>query len=154
MAKKDTKTLVAVGSIFHIRVNYNLRLEVAIKAGNYDWENDYIDDNNFPPKRSGSAKLDIRLIHFNKDMSSEDVLKELDKMGLRPIELPELLAFGVAYPDEQRKYPVVALGSFLRDGGIDGDVACLSGDAGERALGLDFFDGGWYADCRFAAVSK
>lgn len=148
---------------FRVQVNYDLRLEAAIKSGNYDWKNDDINDKNFPSKRSGSAELDIRLVHFNKDMSYEDILKELDKMSLRPAELPELLALGAKYPDEQRKYPIVAMGSMWRGyGGRDGEiwriVPSLWNNRGRRGLSLDCHstgsECGWSVDFRFAAVSK
>ena len=125
---------------FRVRVNHDLSVKEAVSAGKYDWENDDINDKNFPSKRSGLAQIDIRLVHFNKDMSSEDVLKELDKMGLRPAELPELLALGAEYPDEQRKYPIVALGSVWRGWGGSRVVPCLVRGGGERYTGLSWFD--------------
>ena len=139
---------------FRISVNYDLKLEAAIEAGKYDWKNNGIKDKNFPSKRSGSALVDIRLVHFNKDMSSEDVLKELDKMGLRSAELPELLALGAEYPNEQRKYPVVALGSVWQFWGGHRYVAYLNGHDDKRKLDLLFFSHRWFGLCRFAAVSK
>ena len=144
----------AIADIFRVQVNYDLKLEAAIRAGNYDWKNNDINDKNFPSKRSGSAELDIRLVHFNKNMSSEDVLMELDKMGLRPAELQELLAFGAKYPDEQRKYPIVVLGSVWRSLSGHRLVACLSVGDGKRELNLFYYGDGWGEDCRFAAVRK
>ena len=132
--------VTAKNDAFRVRVNYDLSVKEAVSAGKYDWENDDINDKNFPSKRSGLAQIDIRLVHFNKDMSSEDVLKELDKMGLRPAELPELLALGAEYPDEQRKYPIVALGSVWRGWGGSRVVPCLVRGGGERYTGLSWFD--------------
>ena len=143
-----------IAGIFRLQVNYDLNVKEAIKAGKYDWENDDINDKNFLSKRSGSALIDIRLVHFNKDMSFEDVLKELNKMGLRPVELPELLALGAECPAEQRKYPVVALGSVWRSWDGNRYVAYLYGHGGKRGLGLDDSGDGWDGHCRFAAVCK
>lgn len=139
---------------FRIQVDYDLSVEKAVKAGKYNWEDDDINDKNFPSKHSGSAEIDIQLIHFNKGMSSEDVLKELDKMGLRPAELPELLALGAKYPYEQRKYPIIALGSVWRDLDGDCDVSYLGGGGSERELYLIYFGHALSACCRFAAVGK
>ena len=143
-----------IAGIFRLQVNYDLNVKEAIKAGKYDWENDDINDKNFLSKRSGSALIDIRLVHFNKDMSFEDVLKELNKMGLRPAKLPELLALGAECPAEQRKYPVVALGSVWQDSLGDRSVPCLDRPGSERGLGLCCFEGDWGASFRFAAVCK
>ena len=143
-----------IAGIFRLQVNYDLSVREAIMAGNYDWKNGDINGKNFSSKRSSSALIDIRLVHFNKDMSFEDVLKELNKMGLRPAKLPELLALGAECPAEQRKYPVVALGSVWQDWFGGRSVAYLLGDDGERGLGLGCFDGGWGGGCRFAAVCK
>ena len=141
-------------NIFCVRVNYDLSVEKAVKAGKYYWKDDDITDKNFPPKRSGSAEIDIQLVNFNKNMSSEDVLKELDKMGLRPAELPELLVLGTKYPNEQKRYPIIALGSVWRD--LDGDcyVPFLFGGGSERELYLIYLGHGLSACCRFATVGK
>ena len=141
-------------SIFPIQVNYDLRLEAAIKAGNYDWKNDDITEKHFPSKRSGQAEIEIQLFHFNKVMTSEEVIQEMDKQGYRPAELPELLAFGAKYPDEQRKYPIVALGSVYQYWDGDRYVSYLWRGDGERDLGLIWFGVGWGASFRFAGVRK
>ncbi|MEK7462895.1 MAG: hypothetical protein AAB621_00825, partial [Patescibacteria group bacterium] len=74
---RDETAVTAKNDAFRVRVNHDLSVKEAVSAGKYDWENDDINDKNFPSKRSGLAQIDIRLVHFNKDMSSEDVLKEL-----------------------------------------------------------------------------
>ena len=141
-------------STFHIQVNYDLRLDFAIRDGQYDWEHDLINDENFPITRKGTAELDIVLVHLDINVSSEEAIKELDKAGYRPAELQEFLAFGAKYPDEQRKYPIVALGSVWRY--LDGRrfVPCLWGNGGKRGLNLRLFAGEWNAVYRFAGVRK
>lgn len=136
-----------------LQVNYDLRLEAAVKAGKYDWVDGYISDKHFPSKRSGLAEIGIQLVHFNKVMSSKDILKELDEMGLRPAELSELLAFGAKYPDEQRKYPIVALGSVWHGWYDCQYVPCLERCGGKRGLDSRFAYG-WNECNRFLAVGK
>mgnify|MGYP001566810542 CR=1 FL=1 len=148
-----TEATAAVGNAFRVLVNYDLRADAAIGEGKYDYANDNITEKNFPTTRKGTAKLDIVLVHLNRDISSEDAIKELDKLGLRPAELHELLAFGAKYPDEQRKYPIVALGSVWRY--LFGrNVPYLWLDDGGRRLGLLWFGPGWRAYYRFAGVRK
>ena len=144
----------ALANLFPIQVNYDLHLEAAIKSGNYGWTNSDITNKNFLTKRTGQHKVEIKLFHFNKTMTSEEVIQEMDKQGYRPVELPELLAFGAKYPDEQKKYPIVGLGSVWRYWGGYRDVPCLGRRVGGRDLLLDCFGGMWGESCRFAAVRK
>ena len=97
---------------FPVTVNYDIRVEDAIKAGRYNWTN--VASENFPSKRKGTAEMEIILIHFNREIGSDEAIREFDKQGLRPVELLELLAFGAKYPDVQREFSVVALGSVCR----------------------------------------
>ena len=149
------KASLGVADVFRIQVNYDLSIKKAIKGGKYGQKDYDINDEHFPSKRSGSAKVDIYLVHFNKDMSSVDVLEELDKMGLRSAELPELLALGAQYPDEQKKNPIVAL-DFVARGWLNRHVPYLwfGFDDDERNVSLDDSGRGWLMDYRFAAVSK
>jgi hypothetical protein len=137
-----------------VTVNYDLSVEDAVKAGKYDWKNDRIISKNFPSKRKGKVDAEIILVKFAKDMESEAILLELDKQGLRPAELPELLAFGEKYPEVQREFPIVALGSVWRGAGGVRCVPCLDRDSDERGLYLLWFDVGWGSGCRFAALRK
>ena len=145
----------SVGSTYPVTVNYNLSLEEIIAAGRYDWKNGDITVKHFPMKGEGITDVDIRLVHFDRVMdSSDEVIRKLDKMDLRPASIEELLAFGAKYPDVQRHFPIVALGSVWRllDGGQG--VPSLHGRGRERGLGLGIFGGGWGGRCRFAAVRK
>jgi hypothetical protein len=141
-------------SIFALTANYDRSVEDAVKAGKYDWSNDNITTNNFPSKRTGTADTEIILVKFERDMESGDVVKQLDKQGLRTAELPELLAFGEKYPDVQRDFPVVALGSVLLIPVGDRPVPCLDWHSGRRNLCLFWWGVWWGSFYRFAAVRK
>ncbi|MDP3729825.1 MAG: hypothetical protein Q8R26_03740 [bacterium] len=149
---------------FPTKVNYDLSVESLVEHGRYDWKNRDIISDSFRTGRKGEANLSLELVHLNQEITSEEVLKELDKRGLRPAELHELLSFGIKYPEEQRKYPIVALGSVWRNlNGVRG-VAGLVGGGGwhgdwrggwrDLALYLDDFGSRWRVNCRFAAVRK
>lgn len=140
-------------SSFSVRVNCDLSVESLVAHGKYDWKNDDIASKNFPTTRKGEADLVLELVRFNKVLTSEEVLKELDKLGYRPAELHELLAFGEKYSDIQRQFPVIALGSVWQYWG-GRYVPCLYGVGDERRLGLSYFSGRWGEHCRFAAVRK
>ncbi len=141
-------------NIFTVTVNYDLNVEDAVKAGKYNWTNSDVTSKNFPSKRKGAAELEIILVHFNRDMGSDDVLRELDKQGLRPAELPEGLVFGGKYPDIQREFPVIILGSVWRYPIGSRYCACLSRHGSKRNLDLLWLVYRWNGHCRFAAVRK
>ena len=139
---------------FRLQVNYDLSVDAAIRDGKYDYVNGNITEKNFPTNRKGTTKLDIVLVHLDRNVSSEDAIKELDKLGLRPAELHELLAFGAKYPDEQRKHPIVALGSVWQHLNGFWIVPYLWHDDSGRRLCLHWFDNDWSASYRFAGVRK
>lgn len=144
----------STADVYYMTVDYDRSVEDGVKAGNYDWSSEIITSENFPTSRSGRASIYIELVHFDRDISTEQALKELDRGGLRPTELHELLAFGEKYPDVQCEFLVIALGSVWR--GPDGDhaVPYLSLDGSERGLSLSWFEDDWGDGCRFAAVRK
>ncbi len=142
------------GNIYPISVNYDLSVEAAVKLGRYDWTNSDIADKNFPTTRTGKAEVAVELIHFNRVISIKDALSELDKMGYRPAELHELLALGEKYPDVQREFPIVALGSVWQDLFGDRYVPYLDRHGSKRDLYLNWIEVDWNEFFRFAAVRK
>ncbi|MDP3901700.1 MAG: hypothetical protein Q8Q37_01845 [bacterium] len=147
-----------VSQIFSVIVDYSSTLCAMIEAGSYNWVSLDINDKNFPSPKITSdlpqATINLELIRFNKRMSSEQVMDELKKQNLRPATLPELLAFGAKFPEKQRKYPLVALGSVWQNLYGRRRVPILYGDDDERALDLDDWDGDWDGRYRFLAVRE
>jgi hypothetical protein len=140
--------------VFPVTVNYDLSVEEAIKAGDYQAVHSEITAMNFPSTRSGQADVEIVLIRYDRRMASEDVVRELDREGLRAAELPEFLAFGATYPDVQRKFSVAGLGSVWQDRKGYRNVPCLYEASEGRYLDLHWWDDGWYTYTRFAATHK
>lgn len=138
---------------FSLPVNYDRSIEEARKEGKYDWENSDITSKNFPTTRKGTADIVLHIRHFDREITSEKAIEEMDKLGLRPAETHELLALGAAHPDLQRQFPIIALGSVWQDRG-DYCVPYLNRVDSERDLGLSWFGSGWDASYRFAAVPK
>lgn len=139
---------------YTVAVNYGQTVEQLIKAGKYDWFNDDVTSRNFPSNEKGVAEVLVYLVNFNYDISSEDAVKELDRQGLRPATLKELLALGIAQPDLQRSNPIVALGSVWRDSAGYVRVPGLRGADDYRRLDLSWWRGDWGSYWRFAAVRK
>lgn len=100
-------------------------------------------------------EIEFELVHLNKDMSTEAVLSELDRQRLRPALYEELLGFAKRYPEEQRKYPIVALGSFCRHN-LSLYSPCIYGNIWGRVLDAFAADRyyKWDPYCRFLVVRK
>ena len=141
-------------SVYWIRVNYAMSVKEMVKLGNYDWANSDINTRNFPTTRTGKADIEVELLHFNRKISSGDALKEIDKLGYRAAELHEFLAFGAKYPDVQREFPIIELGSVWRRSDGYCSVASLFRDGLERYLDFGSLGSIWLDCCRFAAVRK
>lgn len=136
-------------------VDYDQTVESLVKASRHDYANSDITSKHFSTQRTGQAEIDVHVLHFNRPISSDGAIKEMDKLGLRPAELHELLAFGAQFPDEQRKHLIIALGSFWQFR-VDGrGVVCLWGRSDVRSLRLgSWADGDWKSDYRFLAVAS
>ena len=135
-------------------INYEMSIEELLRLGKYDWSNNDITSKHFPTKRTGEADITIELVHFGRNIGSDDAIKELDRMGLRPAEACELLKFGEKHPDVQREFPIAALGSVWRYLSGYRYVGCLYRSGAERHAYLRWFEGGWGDGWRFAAVRK
>lgn len=138
-----------------LSVDYSKTLDDMIALGKYDWKNYDLTAKRFSITGEGVQEFEARYFHFNRAISSEDALRLIkeDDGGWEPAKTEHLLVFGANNPDEQRKFPIVALGSV---GEVSGDrlVPYLDGDGSRRNLGLYWFDGGWGACCRVLAVRK
>lgn len=100
-----------------------------------------------------NREVAFEYVHMDRDASTDEVLAEMDRKGLRPALYEELLGFAEKYPDEQRKYPIVALGSGAHVHG-GRRVAYLWDDDDSRNLYLYWIGGDWDDHCRFLAVRK
>lgn len=151
-----------------IIVDYSLSLEQMIAAGCYRFvRRSDITPKNFPMDGAGVVELKSQIIHFNRPISSKDAVKELEKIGLRPATIEELLAFGAAYSRARKMFTIVALGSSLKI--FDNrncppakyrNVVCLVRDMdafkNTRSWDLDLqlWDGDWPKNIRFLAIPK
>lgn len=140
--------------VFQVVVDYSQTLADMIAACNLDWVNPDITQEHFPISGNGVVELKAELIHFRETMSTNIVLKDLDRQGYRPATLPEPLAFGAKYPEKQREFPVVALGSVRANPDGSRRVPYLCGDGSSRGLDLGWYGLGWHDDYRFLCVRK
>ena len=150
-------TATAVANPELLSVDHSKTLEQMIADGHYDWVNSDINPERFPVKGEGVEELEWKEFHFDFDIESDDAKTRIETADTGnpwiPARIEHLLAYGTKFPDNQRQYPIVGLGSV---GGVDGGrcVPCLSGSVSGRDLGLSRWDGRWGRGCRFLAVRK
>ena len=143
-----------------------------IQAGQYDYHNTFVRDEKFEIEGQGKSEIEVVLFHHNDFIEIADVLLELERSGLRPATVAELLAFGATYMVEQLEFSIVALGSsFIGifqnpyypllekwngptgiQFGYHHSLSSKKGDA-ERFLDLCAWSGGCEPSYRFAAIS-
>lgn len=138
-----------------LRIRANISVDERIARGNYNWVSSDITEWYSPTNIPADYYVEYKLFHFNRNISSYDVIKEMGKEGFLPATLSELLALGETQPELQKQFPIIAFGSVLQ--GSDGDrvVPCLVWFGSERrGLGLVWFGNGWPGHCRFLGVRK
>ncbi len=142
-----------------VPVNYSWSLKKMIRQGHYEWVDPDITEKNFPVNRRENGLVNVLLIKFHTIngeslYNTQKALRALAQLKMRPAELPELLAFGAKYPDEQIKSPIHGLGSIHQGLApcLDNNVENLDG----RGVILEITEKrlvhhDW---CRFAAVKN
>ena len=123
-------------------------LEQLIKKCKFNYVNTDITEEHFPLEK---IRGKVKIFHFDRFISSEDVIKKMEKEEYQPANIYELLEY--AEKDWNGKDTVVAL-DFVWCGLGGRGVASLWGDSGGRGLRLSWFGRDWFAGCRFAAVCK
>ena len=106
--EKSHELQLVVESVHQVTMDYSKSQTDMIKAGNYDWTNNFGD---FPLHGHGQHKVELHLIRFSKNILNSEAVKCMKKHGFKPVKVEYLLAFGAAYPDKQREFVIVALGS-------------------------------------------
>jgi len=142
------------GEEYIVSVDYGMSLADMIVAGQYDGKNSDINSRNFPIKGEGTVNVNLELVHLDKSASFEDVLAYLEANGMRPATVEELLAFGATYPEIQREFPIICLGSSWVYPDGNRRVPVLRRRGSRRSLSLSWFTYGWPEHCRFLAVRK
>lgn len=133
-----------------ITVKPNLTLTERIALGKYGWVNSDITEKMFPNDATTVGKWEFKLVHLNRVVSSEDAKFAVEVDGWTVAKAEHLLAFGDAFPEEQRKYPIIALGSVC-----NGDrVLELWLDTSKRGLFLYCWYVDWGSFSRFLVVRK
>jgi hypothetical protein len=146
----------AVAKTYNVMVDYSMSLADMIKAGKYDWSNDDITDKRFSFQGTGQHEVELVMVHLNRSATTREVRQYMDEQGLEPAKIEHLLAFGATYPEIQREFPIIALGSSFVPVHGDRIYPYLHCRGGGRMLSLRWNDDDrpWVESCRFLAVGK
>jgi len=138
---------ILVCDVFRLTVDYGQSLEQMIAAGHYDWVNSDITAKRFPIEGKGVVEFEGRYFHFNRGISSENAIKEIEAASWKPAKIEHVLSHGKTSPEEQHKFPII---------GLDGDrrVPVLGRGGSGRDLNLGWFGRGWDPFARFLAVRE
>ncbi|OGM95314.1 hypothetical protein A2524_04565 [Candidatus Wolfebacteria bacterium RIFOXYD12_FULL_48_21] len=145
--------MVKIIGPFQINTTGTRTTEEVFAAGKYDGKNNMVNGKNFPIRTMFKGTREIVLVEFDRDTSSEEVLAEAKRWGLKRPRCEDALFFGEQHPEEQCTAPIL----FLRKPAwwracVRLFVLVLRCDGGRRTLCLNPFDGGWHQRCRFAFV--
>lgn len=127
-----------------------------IVAGRYDRVHPDITEERFPVRPESFTAEGSKFFHFDRIMTTAEVEAAIRSEGYEPASIERLLAYGASHPEEQRKYPIVALGSSWVDPDGDRSAPYLGGYDRERSVDLHWGDPGdqWDEHCRFLASRK
>ena len=80
-----TKVMSYIINTFTFLVDETISVEEAVKLGKFDWFNDDITSKTFPKAKDGKKEnKETAVFHFNRSISSEDAITEMDKAGYKP----------------------------------------------------------------------
>ena len=131
-----------------VTIDHRQTFEQMLAAGDYDHVNRHITEASFPMARGDAAEWELTLVHIGRVASTDELLHQLDVLGVRSARIEELLAFGATYPQRQRQFPIVAVGA------LDAyrRRPFLWGSPRVRHLDLRFDEKIWSGNIRFLTV--
>jgi hypothetical protein len=140
-----------------LTVNSDKTIEQAIEDGNYYWKNSDITVEHFPVTQKPTQKkteVIAKIFHFNCNMNHVDIALEMDKENYRTADTMELLVLGATYPELQKKFPIIALGSLWHDVYRNYCVPCLFSFNDKRRFYLAWFVKEWNTNFYFLGIRR
>lgn len=138
--------------IFSLTVDYSRSLQEMIKDSDHDWVNPGVTADLFPVQGSGVVMVRARLVYFNIAATTLEVLEDIRGRSCRSAKIEHILALAKLYPDEQRKYPIIALDSAQECPRGGRNVPALREYSGRRALCVYWDIKRWKKSCRFLEI--
>ncbi len=139
---------------FTVMVNYDDPRWQGIDRPAYYYINDSLTVADFPVYKTGSEEVDYEYVEFDHDPTTQEVLDEIDRRGLRVPDRAEAEVFLDKNPDEPKKRWIAALcGTVSIRYGYRG-VADVDANGRCRGLDWDRLGNRWGRRGRFLAVRK
>lgn len=140
-------------NVFRITCEGSYKTSELVMRGRYACSNDWITDERFPLQKHAPIGRTIELVSFDHNSALEEVLAEFSNRGLERPTYEDALYFGIEYPNEPRKHPIVFLHEPVQASPLGrGHVLVLNEHVDKRLLLLVWFGAWWYRSCVFAAV--
>jgi hypothetical protein len=102
--------------------------------------------------------LEAYILSYNNDpqmrKSSDKILEDLGRIGLRPATLEELILLGIVHPEFNKRDDKSLLGLTKYEVSGGSYVPTLSWDGGKRYVRRNWWDGEWLDRVRFVCVRK
>lgn len=137
--------------MWNLKINYEEEdFNKLVEAGRFDFV--YINPNFKFRSVKGPKEVKIEALHFNRYMTTREVLEEVKNRGFRMATFEEALTLAKEYPGLQKKNDYVTI--YEQDGALW--VLILHRGGGGRRLGVDRcrLDGGWGEYFRFLVVAS
>lgn len=140
------------------KVHLNYKVPVEEKRHGLYYINPNLTIENFPELATGELENEAVLVNFGEYLKSEEVLRTLEQMQVRPGTPSELADLHLSNPapklEIERCLPVSALGTVWVDLDENRYVPCLHGDASRRRLYLAGVGRSWYRYWWFLTFKK
>lgn len=139
---------------FPILVNYGLKFQKEEIGEAYSQVSDVAERICFGNPLGEIKEAESFLLHFGRQVRSEEVISEFEANGLRPAVWQELTAFGNQHPDPALRHHIVALDQRWDPIQENAYYACVIARNGERrfTFGAMLFGSLWDSEFRFLAL--
>ncbi|MFA7049735.1 MAG: hypothetical protein WC164_01325 [Patescibacteria group bacterium] len=136
---------------FSLPINKEKSLSDLLRDGKYNLIGNRIDSMNLEKTKKKIVELkifDLRQLK-PRDSSSETICLTMKDQGFKASNFLELLHLGAIYPDLQRRFPIVALGSICIAAQGRIGVPYLTIRDYQRMISLNFFNYSWKPQYKF-----
>lgn len=138
-------------------VDYGQSLQMMLMAGHYDLKFGDFPPQLFPLEGKGRVEFEARYFSFKRRMSIQSAMEWIpreNKVNLwSPARIEHVFSHGAVFPNEQRKFSIVGLGSIARINEKN-YAPVLHGSSFERVVALGWCDNDWPAGTHFLAVHR
>jgi len=159
MKKSVNSGTFALPEVFSLTVDYSKTFDEMVMAGRYDWKDRNVTVENFPISGEGVVEFDAFYFRFRDQFPihlehcgwclKRKIRETNESNPWSSAKIEHVLALGAAYPDEQRKHPIIGLGSIARIG-INLEVPCIYEFKDSRR----YLCSGWWAGERWFSIAR